>query len=76
VGGALADGGMDGLSRTPSGKAQSLRSLLVDMIGEYAPHRAKLTSSVKRWTAEWARTLQGSPTRTNLPRSQTLCPQP
>jgi uncharacterized damage-inducible protein DinB len=35
---ALADGGMDGLSRTAGGKAQSLRRLLVDMIEEYARH--------------------------------------
>ena len=35
---ALAAGGPDGLSHTPSGKAQSLRRLLVDMIEEYARH--------------------------------------
>jgi hypothetical protein len=35
---ALADGGLDGLSYSPSGKAQSLRRLLVDMIEEYARH--------------------------------------
>jgi uncharacterized protein DUF664 len=35
---ALAAGGMDGLSHTPSGKAQSLRRLIVDFIEEYARH--------------------------------------
>ena len=35
---ALAAGGLGGLSHTPSGKAQSLRRLLVDMIEEYARH--------------------------------------
>jgi uncharacterized damage-inducible protein DinB len=35
---ALAKGGLDGLSSTPSGRAQSLRRLLVDMIEEYARH--------------------------------------
>jgi hypothetical protein len=34
----LAKGGLDGLSSTPSGRAQSLRRLLVDMIEEYARH--------------------------------------
>jgi uncharacterized damage-inducible protein DinB len=35
---SLAHDGMDGLSRTPSGRAQTLRRLLVDMIEEYARH--------------------------------------
>jgi hypothetical protein len=35
---ALADGGLDELFSNPSGKAQSLRRLLVDMIEEYARH--------------------------------------
>jgi Protein of unknown function (DUF664) len=35
---ALANGGLAGLSRTPSGRTQSLRRLLVDMIEEYARH--------------------------------------
>jgi hypothetical protein len=35
---ALAAGGLDGLSHTPSGKAQTLRRLLVDLIEEYARH--------------------------------------
>jgi hypothetical protein len=38
VAGALTAGGMDGLSTTASGKSQSLRRLLVDMIEEYARH--------------------------------------
>jgi hypothetical protein len=38
VANALAGGGMDGLSTTNSGKTQSLRRLLVDMIEEYARH--------------------------------------
>ena len=35
---ALAERGMDGLSTTASGKAQSLRRLVVDMVEEYARH--------------------------------------
>ena len=35
---AVAKAGMDGLSYTPSGKAQTLRRLLVDMIEEYGRH--------------------------------------
>jgi Protein of unknown function (DUF664) len=35
---ALAEGGLDALSYTPSGKAQTLRRLLVDLIEEYARH--------------------------------------
>jgi hypothetical protein len=35
---ALADGGMAGLSSTASGKPQTLRRLLVDMIEEYGRH--------------------------------------
>jgi hypothetical protein len=35
---ALARGGLDGLSYTPGGTAQTLRRLLVDMIEEYARH--------------------------------------
>jgi len=35
---ALADEGLDGVSRTPGGRPQSLRRLLVDMVEEYARH--------------------------------------